>query len=153
MSALPHQGLTFRAMTEQDLDKVLEIERQAHIVPWSFGIFHDCLRVNYVCELLEHGEELLGYVVMSIAVGEAHVFNICVAPAYQKQGYGRLLMNRLVDVARDRNATTIFLEVRPSNKSALTLYDKIGFVEVGVRKAYYPSAGGREDAIILAREL
>ena len=90
---------------------------------------------------------------MSVAAGECHLLNLCVKPELQNQGYGMLILDYLLDLARMHNADTAFLEVRPSNEFAIKLYQRAGFDEVGVRRNYYPAGFGREDAIILARAL
>ena len=87
-----------------------------------------------------------------MAVGEAHILNISVAPNEQGQGIGRRMLEHLIELATGK-AETIFLEVRPSNVGAIALYEKMGFNEIGVRKGYYPATNGREDAIMLALEL
>jgi ribosomal-protein-alanine N-acetyltransferase len=90
---------------------------------------------------------------MSVAVGEAHVLNLCVHPAWQCNGIGRRLMSRMLALARQHRADTAFLEVRESNEQALGLYRSLGFNEVSRRRGYYPARNGREDAIVLARSL
>ena len=145
--------VTYREMVEQDLDRVMRIERACHIAPWTGKIFRDCLDVGYQCVVMEHSHAVIAYGVLSIAVNEAHIFNLCVDPANQRQGYGRNMLNYLIEMSRLGNANSIYLEVRPSNEGAIALYKDLGFSEVGVRKRYYPSEGGREDALILARDL
>jgi len=140
-------------MNADDIPAVMAIEKSVHLAPWTEGIFRDCLRVAYHCEVLENDGEVLGYIVLSVTAGEAHLFNVCVHGDYQGKGLGRALVNRAIEVARIREADSMFLEVRPSNRNALHLYDAMGFNEVGVRKDYYPSANGREDALILALPL
>ena len=94
----------------------------------------------------------MGYCILSMAVGEAHVLNICVAPAEQGQGIGRKMLEHLIETARGR-AETMFLEVRPSNTVAIALYEDMGFNEIGVRKGYYQSEHGREDGLMLALQI
>ena len=96
---------------------------------------------------------IAGYFLMSLAAGEAHVLNICVAPEQQGHGHGRRLLRALIQLARTRGAQRIFLEVRPSNRRAIALYDMEGFNEIGRRPRYYPARDGREDAIVMAMEL
>ena len=142
-----------RPMYEADLPAVLEVEQSAYEFPWSLSIFRDCLRVKYQCFVYEGPGGLIGHGIMSLAGGECHLLNICIHPDYQRRGYGRILVNRLLAIARRRNARLALLEVRISNTAAFNLYIKLGFGEIGVRKGYYPARYGREDAIILAREL
>lgn len=142
-----------RTMTADDLEQVAAIELAAYEYPWTHGIFRDCLRAGYDCIVLAHGIEVVGYGVLSAAAGEAHVLNVCVAPAQQGQGHGTRLMKRLIDLARWHRAERVFLEVRPSNAHAIRLYDQLGFNEIGKRPNYYPAKRGREDAVVMAMEL
>lgn len=140
-------------MHAEDLGAVLAIERAAYRFPWSEGIFRDCLRVGYCCWVLEVDVAVAGYGIMQVAAGESHILNLCVHPAYHRQGYGRAMLSRLLEIARNHRADTALLEVRPTNAAAIALYRRLGFHEVGVRRAYYPGHGGKEDALILARSL
>jgi ribosomal-protein-alanine N-acetyltransferase len=154
MSALLQAlDLRLRPMDESDVDKVIDVERLAYEFPWTPAIFRDCLRVGYCCWVAALGEEVVGYGIMSVAVAESHILNVCVRPDMQGQGLGRKLMHRLMSLARAHQADTAYLEVRPSNQTALGLYASLGFSQVGVRRAYYPARSGREDALILAKEL
>jgi len=140
-------------MHEGDVRPVMDIERRAYQFHWTEGIFRDCLRVGYCCWVLELEGIVAGYGIMSLVVGEAHLLNICIAPEWQRQGHGRLLLEHFMELARERGAGQMFLEVRLSNVAALNLYRESGFNEVGMRKNYYPAENGREDAMILAIEL
>lgn len=136
-----------------DLDAVMEIESRAYDFPWTQGIFRDCLRVGYCCWCYEIDGLIQGYGVMSVAAGESHILNISVRPESQRQGIGSKLMKHFVQLARRHDADTVMLEVRPSNKLAIKLYEKLGFNEIGVRRNYYPAHQGREDALLLALSL
>lgn len=144
--------MRLRKMTLSDLPEILTIERKNYQFPWEEDIFMDCFRAGYSCWVCEELDKVLGYSLLSMAVGEAHILNISVDPAEQKQGIGRKMMENLIEVARGR-AETIFLEVRPSNTAAIALYEDMGFNEIGIRKGYYPAENGREDAIMLALQL
>ena len=142
-----------RPMLDSDVEAVMGIEEQVYPHGWTAGIFRDCLRVRYSCWVMEQGERLVGYAILSAGGGEAHILNIAVDPGFQSKGLGRQFMQFLLETARHHNADTVFLEVRPSNRIALRLYDTMGFNQVGLRRDYYPAERGREDAIIMAREL
>lgn len=142
-----------RPMQEDDLAAVLEIERSAYAFPWTRAIFRDCLRVGYFCFVYEGPQGLLGHGIMSVAAGECHLLNICIHPEFQRRGLGRALIEFLLKLARQKKARVALLEVRISNRAAYHLYSHMGFDEIGLRKAYYPARYGREDAIILARDL
>lgn len=140
-------------MRLEDLDAVLAIELSAYPFPWTRGIFRDCLSSGYECWVFVRGSEILGYGVLSVAGGEAHVLNLCVAPSAQSKGSGRRMLARLLDLARWHHAERVFLEVRPSNTNAISLYESSGFNEIGRRPNYYPTQRGREDALVMAIEL
>ncbi|HKJ09588.1 MAG TPA: ribosomal protein S18-alanine N-acetyltransferase [Gammaproteobacteria bacterium] len=139
-----------RPMVENDLMAIMDIERRAYEFPWTLGIFRDCLRVGYCCWVYERGAVIEGYGVMSVAAGESHILNLCVRPESQGKGVGRRILAHLMELARRHEAQMCLLEVRPSNAAAVHLYESMGFNEVGVRRNYYPSDSGREDALILA---
>jgi len=140
-------------MRPEDVEVVSAIELRAYDFPWTIGIFRDCLKAGYQCWVMARQGEVIGYGVLSIATGEAHVLNVCIDPHEQGGGLGRRLMRRLIDLARWHRAERVFLEVRPSNPRAINLYDQLGFNEIGRRPNYYPSKRGREDAIVMAMEL
>lgn len=142
-----------RPLREADLPATLEVEQSAYEFPWTLAIFRDCLRVGYDCYVLEGAEGLLGHGIMSVAAGECHLLNICIHPLYQRRGLGQALVEFLLARARAKGARVALLEVRVSNVAAYRLYTKLGFNQAGIRKGYYPARRGREDALILAREL
>ncbi len=146
-------GLTFRPMADEDLTAVMAVEVEGYSHPWSQDIFRDCLRAGYHCWVLQVGERLVGHGVMSVAVGECQILNLCVHPDWQGRQFGRRLLRRLLAIARQRQADTAFLEVRRSNHPAIHLYQAEGFCETGLRRNYYPKGQGREDAIIMAKPL
>ena len=154
MSAiLKEPALDIRPMQEDDLPQVIEIERQSYPHPWTQVIFGDCLQAGYSCWVSGRRGVIEAYGILSVAVGESHVLNICVRPESRQQGIGRKLLRHLVSVARRHEAEVIFLEVRPSNTTARALYEDEGFNELGNRRDYYPAGDSREDALILARVL
>lgn len=141
-------------MRHEDLQAVLAIEVRAYDFPWTEAIFRDCLKAGYALWVLAGDEAgVLGYGVLSAAAGEAHILNLCVAPEHQGEGHGRRILNRMIDLARWHRSERVFLEVRPSNTAAIALYHRAGFCEIGQRPNYYPAKGGREDAVVMAREL
>lgn len=142
--------LSFDPMTEDDLDWVVEHERELHAFPWSKGNFSDSLGAGYLAHVLRQGSERVAYAVMMLVMDEAHLLNISVIRERQRRGLGLALLERLFDLARRHGANQLFLEVRPSNIPAIALYEAVGCEPVGRRKRYYPCAdGGREDAILM----
>lgn len=145
--------LTIRPMRLTEVAEVMAVERAAYTHPWTEGIFLDCLRVGYCCWVCSLDEQLVGHGVLSVAAGEAHLLNLCVHPHSQRRGLGRRLLHRLLRLAAEHQADTVFLEVRVSNRAAIALYRSEGFNEVGLRRDYYPSPAGREDAVVFAKTL
>lgn len=144
--------IRIRTMTTHDIPAVMVIERKNYEFPWTDDIFIDCFKAGYYCYVCEAQGKVLGYCLMSVAVGEAHILNVSVSASEQGQGIGRKMMEHLIHTAKGR-ADTLFLEVRPSNPVAIALYENLGFNEIGIRKNYYPAKNGREDALMLALEL
>jgi ribosomal-protein-alanine N-acetyltransferase len=137
-----------RAMRHEDVPAVLEVERASYRFPWSDGIFRDCIRVGYLCRVIELDGVVVGYGVLSQGAGEAHVLNVCIREDMRCGGLGRRLMEELLEHAREAGMQHAYLEVRPSNPAARQLYESMGFERVGLRKAYYQAPGGREDALV-----
>jgi ribosomal-protein-alanine N-acetyltransferase len=140
-----------RQMTRDDIAAVAAIENETYEFPWSTRIFRDCLLAGYTCLVLDLDEETVGYAIMSVAAGEAHLLNICLDDRLRGRGIGRRLLGEMLRRARCSDAERIFLEVRPSNRSALGLYHSMGFQALGVRQAYYKARDGNEDAVVLVR--
>ena len=138
-----------RPMHELDVPVIVAIERSAYQFPWSEGIFRDCLRVGYVCRVVTINETIIGYGVMSVGAGEAHILNLCIGELYRCRGVGKRLLTYLIERGTAAGMSEAFLEVRPSNTSAIRLYLSTGFEQVGMRRGYYQAAGGREDAAVL----
>lgn len=153
MSAVLRPAPSFEPMTEADLRLVLEIEESIYAFPWTPGNFHDSLRAGYSCWVYRDGDELIGYAVLMLAAGEAHLLNLSVAAHAQSRGHGRTLLSNVAGVARKYGAKVLFLEVRPSNEVGQRLYAGYGFKQVGVRRSYYPARQGREDALVFSLTL
>ncbi len=138
-----------RLMSQPDISAVTEIEISTYDFQWSSGIFRDCLLAGYTNLVLDSDSDIVGYGIMSVAAGEAHLLNICVKKQLRRQGLGSRLLEHMMRLARAAAAERIYLEVRPSNKSALQLYEVAGFETLGVRENYYKARPGKEDAVIL----
>lgn len=150
ISRIQEIPIQVRTMMPADLVHVTDIERRSYEFPWSHGVFRDCLLAAYTCVALERGDDIVGYCILSVAAGEAHILNLCVDPDYLKLGYGDFLLEDILARAKDVEVKQVFLEVRPSNVAALSLYRKKGFRQIAERPAYYLARGGREDAVVLS---
>jgi len=153
VSAVLKDEPCFAPMREADLAEVLEIENAIYSHPWTRGNFVDSLKAGYQCWTWRAGEALVGYFIVMVAAGEAHLLNLSVAAAHQRAGHGSTLLAEAMRLARARGGLHIFLEVRPSNEGARALYRRFGFRQVAVRGGYYPAQGGREDALVFTHAL
>ena len=144
-------SLTFARMHVSDLPEILAIENDVYPHPWTRGNFLDSLYSGYeTWTLREPSGELAGYFLLMLAVDEAHLLNISVRRDLHGKGVGRMQLDKVVEVAKEKGMTSILLEVRPSNQRALAVYQRYGFVQIGARKGYYPAEGStREDAIVM----
>lgn len=160
--------VAFEPMTAADLAAVVEVEKTAYAHPWSQRHFSDSLQAGYPAVLLlgetlpgeavralrADGRVLLGYLVAMPGVDEVHLLNITVAPAHQRQGWARFMLDALVHWSRGQRAQWLWLEVRQGNAPARTLYERYGFAQVGVRRGYYPAGQlQREDAVVMSLNL
>ncbi|MFU8816386.1 MAG: ribosomal protein S18-alanine N-acetyltransferase [Pseudomonadales bacterium] len=144
---------TLRPMVAEDLDQVFENEIRSYEFPWSKANLSDCLAARHECWVLLLNMRIIGHGILSVGAGEAHLLNVCVSRDHQGEGYGRLLVTHMLERARARGVDMIFLEVRPSNRTAIQLYHSLGFNEIGVRKDYYPAHTGHEDAQVMALDI
>ena len=155
-SAQPLDSLParFETLSLARLDDVLAVEQQAYSHPWTRGNFTDAMASGYQIQLLMGDEQILGYFVAMLGVDEAHLLNLTVAPAFQRQGWAHVLLDALALWARGQGAQWLWLEVRTSNLRARQIYEANGFRRVGDRKRYYPANGTeREDAVVMSRPL
>lgn len=145
--------LRYRDMTDADLDAVVAAEARIHPFPWTRGNFADSLAAGHGAWVASEGGNMIGYAVMMQVLDEAHLLNISVLPDMQRQGRGSSMLQHLFDLARTGGMTRMLLEVRLGNESGRGLYARHGFAEIGRRRGYYQAGEGREDAVVMAREL
>lgn len=143
----------FRAAVLADAAAMLQIEQAATSHPWTLALFQSCFGDRYFNYVLELEQQILGFYIGEFVAGEASLFDVCVAPAHQGRGYGRLLVEHFIQQADERQAFECWLEVRESNHVALALYQALGFHQTGKRPNYYPTATGSEDAILMGLPL
>lgn len=131
---------------------ILEIEKKSFISPWSLPQFlHELTNPSsYMWGLIDE-ERVIGYICFWIVRDEIHIMNIAIHPDMRGKGMARLLLDKLIKLAINKNISSIWLEVRPSNRIAINLYERLGFKKVGIRKGYYSDT--HEDAIIMALDL
>lgn len=153
MSAVLKDVPELAPMREDELAEVMKVESAIYTHPWTHGNFADSIRAGYACRTWRRDGELLGYFVLMAAAGEAHLLNLSVAPRHQRGGHGRALLGEAAGLARKLGARSLFLEVRPSNLAAQSLYTRFGFRKIAVRRGYYPAREGREDALVLSLAL
>ena len=153
MSAVLKQVYQLRPMQMADLDAVMVIEPTIYTHPWTRGNFSDSLNSGYSAWVLEANQKIIGYALLMMVLDEAHLLNLSVAKDQQKQGLGRYLLEHMLQIAKNHKAANMFLEVRPSNISAIALYENMGFCEMAVRRGYYPAHNGREDAVLMGLAL
>ncbi|MES2547473.1 MAG: ribosomal protein S18-alanine N-acetyltransferase [Pseudomonadota bacterium] len=157
MSAMFEQATSpsyqLRPMQMTDLDAVMAIEPTIYSHPWTRGNFSDSLNSGYSAWILEANQKIIGYALLMMVLDEAHLLNLSIAKDQQKQGLGRYLLEHMLQIAKNHKAANMFLEVRPSNISAIALYENMGFCEMAVRRGYYPAHNGREDAVLMGLAL
>jgi ribosomal-protein-alanine N-acetyltransferase len=141
---------TISTLSTADLTRAWQIEKRAHAFPWSEQTFASNQGERYLNYQLSVDGEMAAFAITQVVLDEATLFNIAVDPAYQRRGLGRALLEHVIDEVEKRGVVTLWLEVRASNVAAIALYESLGFNEATIRRNYYPTADGREDAIIMA---
>ena len=140
-----------RPMTEDDIDAVMAIEVASYPVPWKYEHFSDEMTARYSWPIVAVEEgSVVGYLCLMSLFEEAQVLNVAVSPNQQGRGIARMLLEHAFSLAVEKGAETMSLEVRASNLAAISLYEKLGFVRVGVRSGYYELT---EDAILMEKPL
>lgn len=153
MNPIDQSPATIRCATLADAPAMLSIEQSATSHPWTLKLFESCFGDRYFNFVLEQQTQICGFYIGEFVAGEASLFDICIAPAAQGKGFGRLLLEHFINQADEREAFECWLEVRESNVKAITLYQKAGFHQTGKRPNYYPTATGHEDAILMGLPL
>lgn len=137
-------------LTEQDFNDAYTIEQSSHLIPWSEQTFRSNQGERYLNKKIVCDDQLAGFLICQKVLDEATLFNIAIAPKYRQQGLAKLLLGHLMQELENNHVKILWLEVRESNRLAINLYYQLGFNEITVRKNYYPTKQGREDAIIMA---
>lgn len=137
-------------LTPDDLAQAYAIECRSHAFPWSEKTFASNQGERFINLRLDADGKMAAFAITQVVLDEASLFNIAVDPAFQRRGLGRQLLQHLIDELIKRDVLTLWLEVRASNLPAIALYEQLGFNQVSRRPNYYPTASGREDAILMA---
>ena len=147
-----NESVTVRPMVMTDVDGVMAVEHDSFLTPWSRSAFEEELAQNRLARYIvaEENGAIVGYAGTWLVINEAHVTNVAVSSQRRREGIGRLLMQNLMELARENGMESMTLEVRVSNAAARHLYQQLGFTEAGIRKNYYSET--KEDALILWRE-
>lgn len=153
MSAVPIPQIEYRRMRMTDVPEVARLEKSLYEFPWSAGNFRDSVNAGYDCWSVTHGDAVVGYAILMVALDEAHLLNFAIGAPWQNQGLGRDFLRHMIDEAREAGCQIVYLEVRPSNLPARHLYRAMGFQQIAIRPEYYPAASGREDALFLGLAL
>ena len=153
MSAVFAPRLELAPMGHADIDEIVAIENRVYPFPWTRGNFVDSIAGGYSVWGCRFADQLVGYFVLMMVVDEAHLLNISVAEERQRMGFGAHLLRHAMQVAARAGATSVLLEVRPSNVQALAFYGHFGFQQIGVRRGYYPAEKGSEDALVMRQVL
>lgn len=144
--------MLIRKMTFDDIQSAVQIEKECFSLPWSEKSFQDSLeRDDTLFLVCEEGIEITGYIGMYLSFDEGNITNVAVSPLYRKKGYGEALVSSAKELAKEKQIEKIFLEVRVSNIPAISLYKKMGFENLGVRKNFYEHP--QEDASIMCCDL
>ena len=138
--------------TSAHIDEMYDIEMKCHSHPMTKKNLASNFTPQYINAVALDNEHVHGFYIANEVAGEITLFDIVVDPAMQGRGLGAQLLRHLIDSARARQCQCIWLEVRTSNVAAIGLYRKMGFIDIDIRKNYYPSHSGREDALIMQLE-
>ncbi len=140
--------LTVMPLTRYHLTEVTKLEQAAFSDPWTYAMFAECLNdpLSHYLVVLD-GMTLVGYAGGQAIAGDFEIESIAVAEDRRRQGIGALLLEKLLEMAKELNQSKVFLEVRASNAPAIALYRRFGFGDIGLRKDYYQKP--REDALLM----
>ncbi|MCO6428492.1 ribosomal protein S18-alanine N-acetyltransferase [Nitrosomonas communis] len=153
MNECLQQAYQIREMQLDDVRRVIQIEREIFLFPWTEMNFSDSIRAGYHCRVLEQDDTLMGYGIMMMGLDEAHILTIGISAQWQHQGWGGRLLQYFINLAKQQQAASVLLDVRESNIGAANLYRRLGFKQIAIRKGYYPAMCGREDALVMRLEL
>ncbi|CAD2225505.1 Ribosomal-protein-alanine N-acetyltransferase [Pseudoalteromonas sp. 3J6] len=147
----------FKSVTDENINELMAIETTCHTHPWTLKTMQSCLQGRYFNLAAFDDEQMIGFYIGEKAGPDFTLMDICVAPSFQGQGFAQQLLTQFIAYGEQHSAENLFLEVRESNTRAIALYERAGFIEMSVRKNYYPSdapnKNGFEDAILMGMAL
>lgn len=139
-------------MNKSHIDGIMEIEKDSFAIPWSRAAVEKELSNNLaIYAVVKENDKVVGYGGMWYVVNEGHITNIAVHKDYRRKGIGNVIVNKLIEIAEEKEMIGLTLEVRKSNLPALELYRKNGFKLEGIRPEYYED--NKEDAYIMWKYL
>ncbi|NVJ65411.1 MAG: ribosomal protein S18-alanine N-acetyltransferase [Gammaproteobacteria bacterium] len=149
--------ISIRPLVSSDLTKICAIETKATLFPWTEKAHQDSIEAGYPSLVLTSNNQLAGFIVFNYLADECHLLNIVVATEFQGKGFAKILIAEMLKKARSNQMSQVILEVRRSNLAAISLYQQLGFSQIGVRKDYYRghllAQSSREDAIVMQKAL
>ncbi len=150
--SMPYQILP---LSEHNLSKIMEIEREVFEYPWSASQMKDSILSAHTegWGLFDQNQKLVAFMVISVLFDEAEIINFAVRKSQQHQGFGQKLLAYLLNHLSYKGIEKLFLEVRITNIPAVSIYQKYGFQQISVRKNYYRVGDSYEDALVLQAEL
>ncbi len=143
----------FRKADLSDLDEVYSNECSSYPTPWTRKMLRDCLIGEYSFFVLLDEKVIIGHIVFQEVMDEIQLHNLCVSPNFQKRGLGHQCLDFLFEFAKAKQLMQLILEVRVSNSIAINLYAARGFRHIGIRKDYYQSQLGKEDALVMKAQI
>lgn len=147
------EKIHFDKMELSDLNEIIRLEQANYPIPWSKGVMKDCIQAGYQCITLKQNDQIVGYAFLMVNQDESHILNMCIDQKVQSKGFGRKLLKYLESICIYNQSNVFLLEVRKSNPIAYALYKSFGFEEIGIRKNYYRTLDGREDAVVMTKKL
>lgn len=149
--------INFKSVDATAIPQLMAIETACHSHPWTLNTMSSCIGGRYFNLAAFNGDTMVGFYIGEKAGPDFTLMDICIAPSEQGKGIAKQLLNQFIDYGEQQNAENLFLEVRESNIPAIKLYENAGFIEMSVRKNYYPSdnpaKNGFEDAILMGMAL
>lgn len=145
--------MKLRPLAAREVPALHALEKATNAFPWSRQQFVEAFTAHHFGWGAERDGELRAFALFSLVLDEASLLNILVHPEAQRQGLATALLQKALPELFQRGARRCFLEVRVGNEAAIALYQRFGFGVDGRRRDYYPAAGGREDALLMSRDL